>query len=40
MNEEILITLTQIKWLLGMICFYMIWRDILRDSGRGRNNKS
>jgi hypothetical protein len=40
MNEEILAALTQIKWLLGIICIYLVWRDILKDSGRGRNNKS
>lgn len=34
MNEEILTTLTQIKWLLGSICFFLVWRDIFKGSGR------
>ena len=40
MDEEILTNLSQIKWILGIICFYIIWRDIVRDSGRSRGNKS
>jgi len=35
MNEEILAALTQIKWLLLIICIYLVWRDIVRGSGRG-----
>lgn len=40
MNEEILTNLGQIKWMLGIICFYIIWRDIVKDSGRGGGDKS
>jgi hypothetical protein len=29
MNEEILTNLIQIKWLLGMICIYLVVHDIL-----------
>jgi len=39
MNEEILAVLVQIKWILGITCFYLIFRDIIRDRGRSRGNK-
>jgi len=38
MDGEILTILIQIKWTLGMICFYIIWRDIFKGSGRGSDN--
>ena len=40
MNEEILLNLTQIKWLLGISCIYLVLRDILKDSGKSFRNKS
>jgi hypothetical protein len=40
MSEEIVIILGQIKWILGIICFYLIWRDIFKDSGRDHSDKS
>jgi hypothetical protein len=40
MDKEILTTLTQIKWMLGVICFYIIWRDIFKGCGGDSGNKS
>ena len=39
MSDEIVTILSQIKWILGIICFYIIWRDIFKGSGRDSSNK-
>jgi len=39
MNQEILTHLIQIKWILGIICFYIIWRDIFKGRGKDYRNK-